>query len=690
MLIYLHSLQLADSGSKLDCSSFHFLAMDIHLESLSRTQLQQLCKDNNLKANLKTDALITSLESHIAQGHTLISSGDRTRTSNPPVGSRPLSSPPTPRATEEPPAQTQRSRKPSRATRANSGSAARSSAPPTPVVSESAVVESEKENKKEPPKRKARDTQKRLGVGKPRIAGGDGARAVTRIVSSRSAPRTRSRVDIVEGNGRMEAVVEEEEPPISGPQVTTPPAEEPSGSRTSTAISRRIASIELQIAQLITSRDMLVSTLSSQEKDLMGVKDDIVTGRSRIMDEVSKLIDLRIQKLTPSGNEAEMQRQLEVERERTAAQIDSLSKRIATLEELDHGDPNPTLLSTPGAGSSKDGSIVGLDPSELLHPSLRDDTPLIQPGPGRKRVSSAELESPRVSKRLKHRMPSFDTTAALLENAVAETGAAVVPPSPIAPVPAIHELAPRTPPLTRSARRQILPPESPRGAAPTSLLRKLPGTTGSPTTDSPRRGKGKGKEIVGNTLPLTSPSKSRTAKERTSSSSAKDVPATPRPVSSRARDGEYGVSGIGNLQPPATFLERIDSSARNPGDTSPAFPVYEPPSRFNRSLGLSSVEGQDMPGGLLPPFGYGTPRQPSGSSSIETESPRIPVEMMSDLPTPHIEEDPWTVTADDAPPPSPGKGTLYGTEVVPDSVDDAFKATRRLTRNRKFAERDDW
>lgn len=48
-------------------------------------------------------------------------------------------------------------------------------------------------------------------MGKPRIAGGDGPRTVTRIVPSRSAPRTRSRVDIVQENGRMEAVIEEEE-----------------------------------------------------------------------------------------------------------------------------------------------------------------------------------------------------------------------------------------------------------------------------------------------------------------------------------------------------------------------------------------------------------------------------------------------------------------------------------------------
>lgn len=74
------------------------------------------------------------------------------------------------------------------------------------------AIEAEKENKKEPPRRKARDTQKRLGVGKPRLAGGAGPRTVTRITPTRSASaRTRSsRVDIVEENGQMEVVVEED------------------------------------------------------------------------------------------------------------------------------------------------------------------------------------------------------------------------------------------------------------------------------------------------------------------------------------------------------------------------------------------------------------------------------------------------------------------------------------------------
>ena len=430
------------------------------------------------------------------------------------------------------------------------------------------------------------------------------------------------------------------------------------------------------------------------------VKDDIVTERSRIMDEVSRLVDSRLQQLMPPGDSTEIQRLLDIERERTVcleSQVELLLNRIAALEDRPNfGALNPALLSTPGAGSSKDGGAIGLDPSELLRSSLHDETPPAQPGPSRKRVASIEAESSRAPKRFKQKLLSHNTPAALLEDAVTEPVTESL--MSAAPMPTVAEPTPRTPPVTRNARRPLHPPASPRGAAPTSLLRKFPGGPGSPTTDSPRKGKGKGKEIAANLLPLPSPSKPKMTKERVVSSSIKDVPTTPKPTSSRDKESDQGLH---NLQSTTTFLERIDSSARNPGDTSPAFPVYEPPSRFSRGLGLGlpsnipsssvGVEGHDMPTGLLPPFGYGTPRQPSGgSSSIETESPGMAVEMIGEISTPRIGDDPWAVAADDAPPPSPGKGTLYGTELDPDNVDDAFQSTRRSTRNRKLTEQEEW
>ena len=68
------------------------------------------------------------------------------------------------------------------------------------------------------------------------------------------------------------------------------------------------------------------------------VKDDIVTERSRIMDEVSRLVDSRLQQLMPPGDSTEIQRLLDIERERTVcleSQVESLLNRIAALEDRD-------------------------------------------------------------------------------------------------------------------------------------------------------------------------------------------------------------------------------------------------------------------------------------------------------------------------------------------------------------------
>lgn len=89
----------------------------------------------------------------------------------------------------EPPAQRQVSfsaRLPStrKTTRSRGVSYAIAADPPLPEI-----MESEKENEKEPVRTRAKDTQKRLGVGRPRAAGGAGPRQVTRAPTSRIATR---------------------------------------------------------------------------------------------------------------------------------------------------------------------------------------------------------------------------------------------------------------------------------------------------------------------------------------------------------------------------------------------------------------------------------------------------------------------------------------------------------------------
>ncbi|KDQ63606.1 hypothetical protein JAAARDRAFT_29627 [Jaapia argillacea MUCL 33604] len=173
------------------------------LESMKRIDLQRLCKDYGVKANLKSEALID-----------LILDASGPRTSAPPQrstsirvasrsGSRPRdrstgsviihsdsedeiedgSNPSHPNhQPPDPPAKTD-------------------SAPPEP--------ESSTATSRLPRTRKAKDTQLRLGVGRPAVAGGSGARAVTKIpVVLKSSKRTKSSKTFKS----TEADIPEEEP----------------------------------------------------------------------------------------------------------------------------------------------------------------------------------------------------------------------------------------------------------------------------------------------------------------------------------------------------------------------------------------------------------------------------------------------------------------------------------------------
>ncbi|TFL06527.1 hypothetical protein BDV98DRAFT_559560 [Pterulicium gracile] len=137
------------------------------LEQLSRTDLQKLCKDYGVKANLKSEAIIDL----ILDANT------------------PKPAPPRARSTS--------TRIPSLRQRGVSFIIH----DPVEDTEESEETESLNENTQVPPApaapaqtrmRKAKDTQTRLGVGRPRLAGGAGARAVTKSVPSGKSNRVKS------------------------------------------------------------------------------------------------------------------------------------------------------------------------------------------------------------------------------------------------------------------------------------------------------------------------------------------------------------------------------------------------------------------------------------------------------------------------------------------------------------------
>ncbi|KAF9229425.1 hypothetical protein BS17DRAFT_771433 [Gyrodon lividus] len=143
------------------------------LEAMKRVDIQKLCKDYGVKANLKTEALIDLLLD----------------------ASQPQPSRPNP---TQPPQRPPSTRIPSFA-----GARRRDKSTSSVIIHSSDDEADEPSSQQLPPvqspvpqppgTRKARQTQYRLGVGRPIIAGGSGARAITKSVSvSRTAKRAKS------------------------------------------------------------------------------------------------------------------------------------------------------------------------------------------------------------------------------------------------------------------------------------------------------------------------------------------------------------------------------------------------------------------------------------------------------------------------------------------------------------------
>ncbi|KAH9857913.1 hypothetical protein C2E23DRAFT_880598 [Lenzites betulinus] len=182
------------------------------LKSLKRADLQKICKDYGIKANLKTEALIDLLI-------------DTTQ-------ARPR---PTPPVAQRAPSGRRVSR-----TVVASGSRPRGTSTSSVIIhdtdeedntpeethrqSVASTLSSEPEAPPPPPRtRRAKETQYRLGVGRPTLAGGSGARTLTRS----SSMAIKKRAKISRSVKPTEAVIqEEEEPEFMAPEM---PEAGPSG-----------------------------------------------------------------------------------------------------------------------------------------------------------------------------------------------------------------------------------------------------------------------------------------------------------------------------------------------------------------------------------------------------------------------------------------------------------------------------
>ncbi|KAG2129899.1 hypothetical protein DEU56DRAFT_816095 [Suillus clintonianus] len=301
------------------------------LQAMKRVDIQKLCKEYGVKANLKTEALIELLL-HASQPQ-------------PPRRTLPQ---PLPRSTSVRIANQPGARPRGR----SSGSVIIHDTDEEEEAIEDIEIEQQPEEHKPPPApvdpaprtRKAKDTQYRLGVGRPIIAGGSGARAVTKSVGvSRGSKRTKSIKNVKPSE---DTIAEEPEPePEPTPAVASSEQEGPSG----TSLVPQPHSIPLQThtagmtgsssSQIV--ENAVAAALAPVHKELEDQKAQL----SELRDKVSSIIETFETQI----------RGLTVEIERLRAQPPGHTAEIQRHKEISQRIPNPP--STPKRVRSPVGSL---------------------------------------------------------------------------------------------------------------------------------------------------------------------------------------------------------------------------------------------------------------------------------------------------------------------------------------------
>ncbi|KAL7285642.1 hypothetical protein ACG7TL_000747 [Trametes sanguinea] len=183
------------------------------LKNLKRSDLQRICKDYGIKANLKTEALIDLLVDTTQARPRPIPPAQPTRAPSGRTVSRAVASGSRPRGTSSSSVIIHDTDEEDNALEGGK----RQSAPPPSSEPEATPAPAPAP----PPRtRRAKDTQYKLGVGRPTAVGGSGARAVTRSTSlSTKGKRVRGSRSVKP----VEAAIQEEEEPDST-ELETPQA----------------------------------------------------------------------------------------------------------------------------------------------------------------------------------------------------------------------------------------------------------------------------------------------------------------------------------------------------------------------------------------------------------------------------------------------------------------------------------
>ncbi|OCH96538.1 hypothetical protein OBBRIDRAFT_743279 [Obba rivulosa] len=346
------------------------------LESMRRADLQRLCKDHGIKANLKSEALIDLLLD----------------TTQPLIRHAPVPGPSSRRASSM--------RVVSRSTagirpRGHSGSSMIIHDTDEEEESDRDAIQSEPEPQRivdlAPRKRKAKETQFRLGVGRPALAGGSGAREITRSVS---VPRT------TRGRGSRsrkptEVVIQEED---EGEGMEAEPSNTQAGDASRPLVSELHAQPSPPLPIPSDTPPQLADFMTAAMSPIQEQMQTMQTELRRLADEFAGLNALKL-KLSELTAEVEVLREKASQAAGLEAEVQSLKSAMSNLKLADRtvfpshvklGDTSDYIMSDPdsiphvdiadisrstaeafasGAGASSTPAVRRYSPSSLPVPA---------------------------------------------------------------------------------------------------------------------------------------------------------------------------------------------------------------------------------------------------------------------------------------------------------------------------------
>ncbi|KAJ7808268.1 hypothetical protein B0H14DRAFT_3881585 [Mycena olivaceomarginata] len=328
------------------------------LEALKRPELQALCKDYGVKANLKTDALIELL---------LDTKKTNTRGASAPATRRSVST-----------------RQPSRSAPRISSVIIHDTDDEEEEENDQKVDEEETENQPEPEPipsrtRKAKDTQTRLGVGRPVAAGGNGPRAVTKSVSVAKGKRGRNSKAVKPVEETIPEEVDEEQPlqGQAGPSnlAVVPPAAAPSEQPTPEISTLDGSTLASAIADALQPVYQQIESLKSELEQLPRLKSELVQLRKQAAD-----VESLEQKVATLAAQVDILTAQSVTTTALDAQLKEIKDTIATnswrsvpnpsTPRFSSPAPRPSIDENANASSSNSKTISPIKNHELPNPPI--------------------------------------------------------------------------------------------------------------------------------------------------------------------------------------------------------------------------------------------------------------------------------------------------------------------------------